>query len=720
MPMFPRILSSTAGRSRGGSSADFQSAVSPTSSRLHGRIHNTFRSKRRLQIGNLRHSRLEICATILLAVFVLGPRASEAAWQLAWSDEFNVTSIATTNWTYDTGNGFYAGSTWISGWGNNELEYYTSRTNNVYVSGGLLHIAALQESYSGFNYTSGRIKTTGLFTQQYGRFEFRAKLPSGTGTWPAIWMLPQNSTYGGWPNNGEIDIMENKGTSTTQVGGTIHFGGANGNDVYFTQNYTLPSGGSVTNFHLYALEWTSNSITWSVDGTIYEVQTNWWSNVGTSTNTYPYPAPFNQPFYILLNLAIGGNFLGNPSTNTINSGTTFPAEMQVDYVRAYVQVPYTNAPDAPANLTASPGNGKVFLTWTASTNGATAYNIKRSNTNGGPFAIIGSAAGNTYTDTTANNCSTYYYTVSATNSFGESTNSNQATASLGSYALAVNSGGGAIGQFVADTDFSGGTQASPSSAIIDSSAVTAPAPQSVYQSERYGNFTYTFTGLTSGLAYKVRLHFAEIYWSSPGQREFNVFINGAEVLTNFDIVAVTGAENRATVREFSVTPTAGQIAIQYSTVVDNAKSSGIEILLQRPSSPMATNNGPIYAGSTLNLTASTVVGASYSWTGPNGFTSSTQNPSITNAGVNASGSYAVTATIAGCASLPDTTAASINPAPVIAIQHSGTNLILTWPAGVLQSATNAAGPWTSVANANSPYTNGPVQPAQFYRLRVSP
>ncbi len=275
-------------------------------------------------------------------------------WNIVWDDEFNGTTLNTNNWTFDIGNGFYSGSYYVSGWGNNELEYYTSRTNNVYVAGGLLHIHAQEESYDGQSYTSGRIKSLGLFSKEYGRFEWRAALPQGVGFWPALWMLPENSPYGGWPNSGEIDVMENNGAVTNQEGGTIHFGGASGDDVYFGQTYTFLTGDSVTNFHAYLLQWTTNSIQWFVDGHLYETQTNWWSNVGTSDTTYPYPAPFNQPFYILMNLAIGGNYLGNPDTNSINA--SLPGEMLVDYVRVYDQT-------APLQISTVQSNGYVILSW---------------------------------------------------------------------------------------------------------------------------------------------------------------------------------------------------------------------------------------------------------------------------------------------------------------------------------------------------------------------
>jgi beta-glucanase (GH16 family) len=168
------------------------------------------------------------------------------------------------------------------------------------------------------------MKSEGLFSQKYGRFEFRAKFPQGKGFWPALWLMPQDSAYGGWPECGEIDIVENKGDYPAVVQGTIHFAGPDGMHRQSTDLYTFAAGNGAGKFHTYALEWTTNSISWSVDNQLYETQTNW------STANASYPAPFDQPFYIIMNLAIGGIYDGDPNTNT-----AFPGEMQVDYVRVY-------------------------------------------------------------------------------------------------------------------------------------------------------------------------------------------------------------------------------------------------------------------------------------------------------------------------------------------------------------------------------------------------
>ena len=238
----------------------------------------------------------------------------------------------------------------------------------------------------------------------------------------------------------------------------------------------------------------------------------------------------------------------------------------------------------PTGLTATTGASQLLLNWNASPH-ATAYILKRAAVSGGPYLPIASPATPGYTDTNVVHCMTYYYVVSATNAAGESAPSSEAAAALGAYALAVNSGGGAAGTFLGDTNVSGGLSSSTETAI-STTGVTQPAPQAVYQTERYGDSIYTFAGLTPGLSYTVRLHFAEYYWSSTGQRRFHVMLNGTPVLTNFDIFAAAGGQNKATVREFTTAANgSGQIVIQFTTVTDNAKSSGIEILQTLPAAP---------------------------------------------------------------------------------------------------------------------------------------
>jgi beta-glucanase (GH16 family) len=268
--------------------------------------------------------------------------ATGTAWNLVWSDEFNGNSIDTSHWTFETGNN--------GGWGNNELEYYTARPENASASNGVLHIVARKESFAGYQYTSARMKSQNLFAKKYGRFEFRAKLPAGLGYWPALWMLGANFPSVGWPACGEIDVMENKGSTPGQVQGTIHYSDGANNHLQATAYYNFASNNGATNFHTYALQWETNSMRWYVDGQLYQTRTSWSSSSG------PYPAPFNQPFFIILNLAIGGNYLGNPSTTNINANTVFPGEIQLDYIRVYDLT-------APLQLSLSQSNASWLLSW---------------------------------------------------------------------------------------------------------------------------------------------------------------------------------------------------------------------------------------------------------------------------------------------------------------------------------------------------------------------
>jgi beta-glucanase (GH16 family) len=530
--------------------------------------------------------------TLLLGLLGGGTSTAYGDWTNVWSDEFNGTSVDTTKWSFESGNG-------SGGWGNNELEYYTRRTNNAYVINGTLHIRAQIETTNTFHYTSARMKTQGHFAKKYGRFEFRAKLPHGTGFWPALWLMPRDSVYGGWANSGEIDVMENNGNNLNLVGGTIHYGGSYPNNVYNGTSYTVPT--AVTNFHVYALEWNTNSIKWYVDDVLYKTSTSWY-NTG-----YPYPAPFDQYFYIIMNLAVGGNYLGNPSQASIDPN--MPGEMEVDYVRVYDLVVPTVPPTTPTGLTATAGGASVSLNWDNNAT-ATSYNVKRSSVSGGPYTQIANPTDPTYNDTGVVSCATYYYVVSATNSLGESANSDEASATLGSYYFAVGSGNtSAAAPFVADTNVSGGTIASPSGATISTLGVTNPAPQAVYQHERYGTFTYTFGGLTTGTAYKVRLHEAEVFFNAANKRTFNVSINGTQVLTNFDIFAAASGQNKALVREFMITPNgSGQIIIAYAVgAFDQPKSSGIEIILPSPTAP--TGLGATPGDAQVALIWNTVAGA---------------------------------------------------------------------------------------------------------------
>lgn len=283
----------------------------------------------------------------LALALVSADRPTPPGWTLVWGDEFDGTAIDATRWAFETGNGFYDpdAKVWIGGWGNGELEDYTSRPENARVEGGLLHIVARKERHGGSDYTSARLKTRAkdgrpLFARTYGRFEVRARMPAGRGLWPAFWMLPAEESYGYWAASGEIDVVEARGQEPAKVEGTIHFGSRWPANAHAGRSYTLPRGRSIAEFHVYAVEWEPGAIRWYVDDHLYSTQTSWWSSgkhEGTrgvrptaESDLNPWPAPFDRPFYLVLNLAVGGRFAGNPDATT-----PFPAEMVVDYVRVY-------------------------------------------------------------------------------------------------------------------------------------------------------------------------------------------------------------------------------------------------------------------------------------------------------------------------------------------------------------------------------------------------
>ena len=236
-------------------------------------------------------------------------------WLLVWSDEFDAPDIDMTKWSYEVGTGNW-------GWGNGEAQYYTDNSNNSFIEDGKLIIKAIRQSYSGSDYTSARMVTRNKGDWTYGRIEVRAKLPAGTGTWPAIWMMPTDSEYGGWPDSGEIDIMEHVGFDPGAIHATCH------NDTYNWYDGIPPPGGELNvndfdeNFHTYTLEWTESSLKWFVDETLYYTYSN-----TSSWSTWPY----NYDFFLILNIAIGGTWGGQQG---IDDGI-FPVQMEVEYVRVY-------------------------------------------------------------------------------------------------------------------------------------------------------------------------------------------------------------------------------------------------------------------------------------------------------------------------------------------------------------------------------------------------
>ena len=234
----------------------------------------------------------------------------------------NAQGVDLSKWAFQTGDGSQYG---IPGWGNNEAQYY--REENAFVNTGYLNIQLKNESFEGKTYTSARLWTNNIFSQTYGRFEARIKLPLGNGLWPAFWLLPDNTTYGTWAANGEIDIMEARGRIPEEASGAIHYGGQWPNNTYTSGVYQFPSGQTINEFHVYAIEWEDNQIRWYINDELYYQTSDWYSENGE------YPAPFNTNFYIILNLAVGGVFDGGilPDASIFSDDVL----MQIDYVRVF-------------------------------------------------------------------------------------------------------------------------------------------------------------------------------------------------------------------------------------------------------------------------------------------------------------------------------------------------------------------------------------------------
>ncbi len=238
--------------------------------------------------------------------------------ELVMQDEFDTKGAPNSSiWGYDIGTG---NSDTGGGWGNNELQFYTDRTENVKVENGYLLITAKKESYNGSSYTSARLTTKGLFEQEYGRFEARIRLPYGQGIWPAFWLLGANIDEVGWPQCGEIDIMEYRGQEPTKVLGTVHGPGyAGGQSI--SKSYSLVNDRFDTGFHIFGIEWGPEYVNYYVDDVLY-------NQITPADVTGEWV--FNKPFYIIINLAVGGGFVGAPTSETV-----FPQTMLVDYVRVY-------------------------------------------------------------------------------------------------------------------------------------------------------------------------------------------------------------------------------------------------------------------------------------------------------------------------------------------------------------------------------------------------
>lgn len=247
------------------------------------------------------------------------PTVDPNSWELVWADEFDQPDGSVPDpqkWNYQQGG---------AGWGNGELQHYTNAKENAFIQDGMLLIRANKEYMMGRDYTSARLTTQFKGDWTFGRVEIRAKLPNTQGIWPAFWMLPTRARYGGGAVGGEIDIMEMVGSEPGRIYGTLHFGNPAERS---SGSFDLPN--AVTfddDFHIFAMEWESTEIRWYVDGTLFHAETEWFT---TGRKDARYPAPFDQDFYLLINVAVGGYWPGSPDETSV-----FPQTLFVDYVRVF-------------------------------------------------------------------------------------------------------------------------------------------------------------------------------------------------------------------------------------------------------------------------------------------------------------------------------------------------------------------------------------------------
>ena len=257
-------------------------------------------------------------------------------WELVWQDEFDGPELNGDYWTHEVGG---------NGWGNGEAQYYTDGPRNAFIDDGVLVIQALEENKLGKRYTSARLMTRDKVEVAYGRVEARIQIPTGQGVWPAFWMLGANLDRKGWPHNGEIDIMENIGSEPGVIHGTVHGPGYAGGDGVGGSKRLPGNGRYADDFHVFAIEWEEEEIRWFVDGEEY---------FRLTPAAVPGQWVYDHPFFLILNVAVGGRWPGYPDETTV-----FPQTMKVDYVRIYKRA----SGELPENTSAMRWKGSERLSW---------------------------------------------------------------------------------------------------------------------------------------------------------------------------------------------------------------------------------------------------------------------------------------------------------------------------------------------------------------------
>jgi beta-glucanase (GH16 family) len=251
-------------------------------------------------------------------------------WVMVWRDEFNGQRLDPAKWAREE-NGY--------GGGNNERQFYSTDEKYSQIKNGKLNISVYRDPYTTVDgktqpYTSARIRTLHRAQWKYGRFEIRAKMPHGQGIWPAVWMLPSQSPYGGWASSGEIDIIESRGSEVAKTTGALHFGGEWPRNTYLAGEYSFPDKNSAQEFHTYTLEWNKDQISWAVDGITYQTikKEQWHSEKADNKSS----APFDQAFHLIINVAVDGRFFNATKQNSSQlPDSAFPQTLEVDYIRVY-------------------------------------------------------------------------------------------------------------------------------------------------------------------------------------------------------------------------------------------------------------------------------------------------------------------------------------------------------------------------------------------------
>ncbi|MCX6182497.1 MAG: family 16 glycosylhydrolase [Bacteroidetes bacterium] len=312
----------------------------------------------------------------LLASFIPAISYSQSCnGNLVWSDEFDSTALNLSKWAYQTGDGCPS----LCGWGNSEMESYTNSSNNTYIVNGVLNIKAIKQTIGSSSFSSAKLITKGLYSRMYGRFEARMRMPAGAGLWPAFWMLNNTSN---WPTSGEIDIMEYRGDQTNITQGTLHYGSKYPNNQHDGGSYNY-SKGLDQDFHIYAVEWTADDIKWYFDGVLFKTETKSPNSLNPASNSSTV-WPWNNNFYILLNLAVGGWFTGVTDANNV---VLTKANFEIDYVRVY-DLDNSSIAQVAYNGTSYPIPGKIECENYDIKCGGAYYDVDGSN-NGGQYRTDG-------------------------------------------------------------------------------------------------------------------------------------------------------------------------------------------------------------------------------------------------------------------------------------------------------------------------------------------